>query len=129
MRGRVLIADDEGINRLFVKTVLLNNGWDVKEALNGQEAVEIAAREVFDIILMDIKMPVMDGREAVRRIRKIPGYHTPGTRIPILGLTAYSDEVVGQETRRDGMDGLITKPVTEEQLLSQIDSFLSKLRK
>jgi len=126
MDKRILIADDEGINRLFVKTVLLQDGWTVAEAVNGREAVDLAGKEDFDIILLDIKMPVMDGREAVRRIRQLKQYSRGTSLTPILGLTAYSDDIIYRELEEDGMDGLIVKPVTEKSLLSQLDSFLSK---
>ncbi|MGC9312400.1 MAG: response regulator [Sediminispirochaetaceae bacterium] len=126
MDKRILIADDEGINRLFVKTVLVQDGWTVAEAVNGREALDLAGTEEFDIILLDIKMPVMDGREAVRRIRQLKQYSRGTSSTPILGLTAYSDDIIYRELEEDGMDGLILKPVTEKSLISQLGSYLSK---
>ncbi len=124
MGRRILIADDEGINRLFVKTVLLQDGWTVVEAVNGREAVELAGKDTFDIILLDINMPVMDGREAVRQIRQLKQYDRGTSITPILGLTAYSDDIIYREIEEDGMDGLIVKPVTEKSLIRQLDSYL-----
>ncbi|MFP4179821.1 MAG: response regulator, partial [Spirochaetaceae bacterium] len=58
---RILVVDDEAINRLFLKSLLNNNGWVVEEAEEGEEAVNLASKEIFDAILMDVNMPFIDG--------------------------------------------------------------------
>jgi len=125
MGRRILIADDEGINRLFVKTVLMRNGWEVTDAENGQEVLDLVKREHFDIILMDIKMPVMNGLEAMREIRELRENGHTSASVPILGLTAYSDELSRREIEESGMNGIIAKPVDEKALIRQIESYLS----
>ncbi|MFP4267536.1 MAG: response regulator [Spirochaetaceae bacterium] len=123
---RILVVDDEAINRLFLKSLLNNNGWVVEEAEEGEEAVNLASKEIFDAILMDVNMPFIDGFEATRRIRKASLLGRRGTPVPILALSAHNDEEFFRECEESGMDGVITKPVTETKLLRKLSPYLSE---
>jgi CheY-like chemotaxis protein len=125
MSIKILIADDEGINRLFVKSILTSKGWQVEEAANGKEALEICSRQSFDLIILDIKMPVMDGKEASRRIREQENGNDGTKNGPILGFTAYVENELLEELKANGIDGIIRKPITETVLLRTISSYLS----
>jgi len=112
---RILVVDDHPINRKVVTTILKKWGSSFQIAVNGLEAVEIAASQEFDIILMDIHMPVMDGYEATRKIRQVKG-----DKVVILALTASilkEDEATCQEV---GMNGVIRKPFFPDNLLSWV---------
>ncbi len=112
-RLRVLLVEDNFVNRLFLKTAFEDSGHVVTTAGNGSEALEALERGAFDVVLMDIQMPVMDGLEATRRIRRREG---PAARIPVIALTAFA--LKGDETRFSdaGLDDYVTKPVDFERL-------------
>ena len=111
--SRVLLVEDNEINRVVAREMLEAAGHSVTEAHNGRIAVERAEGEPFDIILMDISMPVMDGREAARRIRAGQG---PCARVPIVALTANAMAAEQESFFADGMDGIVTKPLNREAL-------------
>jgi signal transduction histidine kinase/DNA-binding NarL/FixJ family response regulator len=114
---RLLIAEDVATNRVLLRGMLGRHGHAIVFATDGAEALELAAKERFDAVLMDVQMPVMDGLEATRRIRRLPA---PASRVPIVALTAG---VIEQERRHclaAGMDGVLTKPVVWTQLLATL---------
>ena len=125
MSTRILIADDEGINRLFIKTILTSNGWKVDEASNGQAALELVEMHKFDIIILDVKMPVMDGKRAAAEIRSLE-QRQGRTSTTILGLTAYAEKELIDELMQHGMNGVIHKPITEKALIGKITAMLDK---
>jgi signal transduction histidine kinase/DNA-binding response OmpR family regulator len=114
---RILVAEDVEINREILRQGLGRAGHELAFAFDGAEAVELAEREAFDLVLMDVQMPVMDGIEATRRIRKLGNGNS---RIPILALTA---NVMAQERERyvaAGMDECLMKPIDWDQLFHAI---------
>jgi signal transduction histidine kinase/ActR/RegA family two-component response regulator len=117
-RYRILVAEDNGTNRLVVTRMLERREHRVDSVSNGLEAVEAIRSVPYDLVLMDMMMPEMDGLTATAAIRALDG---PESRVPIIGLTANvlaSDE---DACRRAGMDGFLTKPVTADRLLAAID--------
>ena len=113
----ILIVEDNQINRVVLRDMLLAEGHDVTEALNGEEGVRMAEMRNFDIILMDISMPVMDGVQATRAIRSGNG---PCTKTPILAVTAHAlaDEIA--TFRNAGMNDIIGKPIERRDLLAKL---------
>ncbi len=116
---RILLAEDNAINIAVAKTILGKRGHSVIVATNGREAVEANARETFDLILMDVQMPVMDGFEATRCIREseLPlNRHTP-----IVAMTAHA--IAGDRERclDAGMDDYLSKPLQKSVLLGLIE--------
>ncbi|HEY0634301.1 MAG TPA: PAS domain S-box protein [Gammaproteobacteria bacterium] len=109
----VLVVDDNDINRLLIRVLLTQRGVTVVEAKDGQEAVAIAERQRFDLILMDVRMPTMNGIEATIRIRHMEHGRY---RTPIVALTAHALPEERAAFIRAGMDECLTKPVLEEQL-------------
>ncbi|WP_051666524.1 hybrid sensor histidine kinase/response regulator [Pedobacter sp. R20-19] len=119
---KILIVDDNETNRLVASTILLSYGSQVLNAEHGEMALEMVKESAYDIILMDIQMPVLDGYETTRILRQ-RGY--PGT---IIALTA---SVVSGERERciaAGMDDYLTKPINEEILVDVIDSWMKKIQ-
>jgi PAS domain S-box-containing protein len=110
---RVLVADDHEVNRKVVRLMLEQLGCRVEVVTDGREAVEAVERSTYDAVLMDVRMPVMDGLEAAARIRREAGQ---GRRVPILALTAHAMEGERQRCLAAGMDGYIPKPVTRQAL-------------
>jgi PAS domain S-box-containing protein len=114
---RVLLVDDNAINRELGRGVLESLGAAVAEAVDGIEAIDVAAGSPFDVILMDIRMPRLDGRAAVARIRAERG---PNRFIPILAFSAGAPD----GAIPDGFDGVVSKPIVPSALLCAIDSVL-----
>ncbi|GAA0645674.1 ATP-binding protein [Brevundimonas lenta] len=118
----VLVVDDNPTNRFVAGKVLELFGCTSDTAENGLEAVERVRRDPFDLVLMDVKMPVMDGVEATRAIRALSG---PEARIPILALTANADPRDEDLYLAAGMDGVAQKPIQPDALLDAIRRVLS----
>ena len=112
---RVLLAEDNSINRLAIKGILQSEGHQVTAVGNGAEALAALEKESFDLVLMDVEMPVMNGIEAVRRIRSDrTGKYDPD--ITVVAITAHDMQEDRDMTIEAGMDGHITKPVDLSEL-------------
>ena len=112
-KTKILVADDEPKIRMFIRANLEARGYDVHLAQDGAEAVEMTARLVPDIIVLDVNMPRMDGIEACRRIRE-------WTNIPIIILSVRGDEKDKVRALDEGADDYVTKPFGVEELLARI---------
>ncbi len=114
---RVLVADDVAANRMVARAMLVAAGHRVDSASDGAEALSAVERESYDVVLMDVQMPGMDGLEATRRIRQLDGSRA---RVPILAVTASAlpDQVAACHAA--GMDGHLPKPIDRESLLAAI---------
>ena len=122
---RILLVDDVATNRIVARHLLAKDGVEIVEAENGAEAVEVLERgDPFDVVLMDMHMPVLDGEQATARIRAGAG---PYSDVPILAMTADVMSLTEHRLARIQMDGLIAKPVDREQMNDTINRTL-KLR-
>lgn len=119
-RARILVAEDEAINRMYIISLLESRGYRCIAARNGREAVELYRARGCEVILMDFGMPVMDGLQAIREIRRIEG--ESGEHVPVIALTAYDVENDGSEGV--GIDGFLSKPFSEQELVSAIMTFV-----
>lgn len=119
---RVLIVDDHPVNREVARLILTACGCDVAECEDGAEAVEAARTTPFDIILMDVRMPGMDGLEATRAIRRLAG---PAALTPIIAVTAdvMRDDI--ERCREAGMNGHVPKPINQDRLLDALNRGLA----
>jgi CheY-like chemotaxis protein len=118
---KILLAEDNDINRMIATIVLKSNGYHITEVLDGKEAIAELSRQSFDLVLMDMQMPFMDGLEATRIIRK----HL-NNKVPIIALTA--NEIRHEKDRcvRAGMNDFLMKPFEEKDLVSIIHKWLNK---
>lgn len=114
---RVLLVEDSLMNQKFIATLLRKRGHEVIVANHGREAVMAAANEKFDLILMDIQMPEMDGFEATAAIRAAET--ASGTRTPIIAMTAHAMTGYRESCLAAGMDEYVSKPVRLEQLFAK----------
>ncbi len=121
---RVLLVDDIKINLDIIGSFLDSAGHLVTQVDSGGEAVKQAAEQRFDLILMDVRMPGMDGLEAARHIRKLPGPHG---QVPILALTAYTSHDQIAQCLEAGMNGHVPKPVDYETLIRAINNTLTRV--
>jgi CheY-like chemotaxis protein len=117
---KVLVVDDEPHIVRLVSFALSNHGFDVIDAADGEEAIELARQEQPDIILMDVMMPVMDGLEASRRLKGDP----KTAAIPIVMLSAKSQQYEQEAGLEGGAERYIVKPFTPKELVGEVHAIL-----
>jgi CheY-like chemotaxis protein len=117
---RVLLAEDGLVNQKVATSLLQRRGHEVVIAQNGREAVDAVSREAFDVVLMDMLMPEMDGLEATAAIREMER-HT-GRHVPIIAMTANAMKDDRERCLEVGMDGFLTKPVKPRELYEAVES-------
>jgi CheY-like chemotaxis protein len=125
LSGHILVAEDNAINTMVIKTLLQRLGLQMTLTNDGSEAFEcIKAGQVFDLVLMDIQMPVMDGYAATQAIRQWEAQSKAVKRLPIVALTADAFEEDHQHSLAVGMDDFLTKPVSVEALATTLARWL-----
>ena len=117
----ILSAEDNAANRRIIRDLFGKKGYRVIEALNGEEAVEIAKREKPDLILMDIQLPKISGYDAARAIKSNPELK----HIPIIAVTSYALSGDDQKAYEAGCDDYITKPFRPSVLLEKVEKHLN----
>lgn len=122
---RVLVVDDHAINRQAISLVLAQVGIEPATAGSAEEGLERLAAEPFDIVLMDVYMPDMDGREATRRLRAATG---PNQQTPVIAITASATARDWEACLAAGMDGHVAKPIEPVQLYTALETALSAAR-
>lgn len=118
---KILLVEDNMLNRMVARTILKSHGIIVTEALNGQLGVDMLKTSQFDLVLMDMQMPVMDGLTATKIIR-----NQISTEIPIIALTANALKGEQDKCMAAGMNDFITKPFDESKLLQVILKYFVK---
>jgi len=114
-------VEDNPVGLTVLKHSLKGRPVQVDTACDGADAIRAASERHYELILMDLQMPKMDGLEATAAIRKLPGYQD----VPILALTAnYSDEI-RQQCQQNGMQGFLSKPVSKVALWSEVSRWLN----
>ncbi len=121
---RVLVADDIAQNRELLKIILMRDGHEVTQVSNGEEAVEQYRNHTFDIILMDVQMPKVDGLTATRMIRSLEKTNKR-SRMPIIALTASVQDEDKVAAKEAGMDGFCSKPIELAQLTQEMARLLN----
>jgi CheY-like chemotaxis protein len=116
---RVLVADDTPANQMLVRRILEKRGHRVTIARDGLEAVEIAGRDRFDVVLMDVQMPHLDGFKATSTIRSRESPDSP--RLPIIALTAHAMQGDQERCLAAGMDGYVAKPIDSRTLIAAVE--------
>lgn len=115
----ILVAEDNSVNQLLVKTILEKAGHKVTVVDNGKEAVNIFGKAAFDVVVVDVQMPVMDGYEAARLI-KAKNLEGSPREIPVIALTAHVLDDHRDECQQAGIDEVLTKPVSRKELLRKV---------
>jgi CheY-like chemotaxis protein len=120
---RILLAEDNQLNQMAIEYMLQTHGHRVTLVDSGKKAVKEVADHRYDLVLMDVQMPEMDGLEATRRIRA-----SSKPDIPVIALTAYALKEEEEEILRAGMDACLIKPVDKEDLLKTIQRVMEGRR-
>ncbi|MEG3640586.1 response regulator [Magnetococcus sp. PR-3] len=118
--GKVLLVEDNPINQQVAQELLEQCGLDVSIANQGQEALDALQGRTFDLVLMDIQMPVMDGYEATKRIRQLP----QGKQLPIIAMTAHAMSGDADRSLEAGMQGHLTKPIEIQPLYDMLGKWM-----
>ena len=121
-KSTILYVEDNPDNRLLVKRILMAEDYKLLEATNAAQAFNLLETTTPDLILMDINMPDMDGYTLTTKIRSMPGL----ARVPILALTANVMRGDKEKTLEAGCDGYIQKPLDVDQLVREIEKFLTR---
>jgi signal transduction histidine kinase/CheY-like chemotaxis protein len=121
--GLILLAEDNQINQQMAGAILRRVGYTVDLAQNGVEAVAAARRRRYDVILMDVQMPKMDGGEATQRIRQLDGAFG---KVPIIAMTAHAMQGAREEFLAQGMNDYVSKPFKREDLLIVLDRWMGR---
>lgn len=119
-KKKVLIAEDNPVNQKLISVILRKTGHEFVIASTGEEAVDFCRNEKFDIILMDLHMPDMDGFDATFEIHKF------NKEIPVVAITADVYDDIEQKCKEHGMAGYISKPYNKEDIAKVIDTFSLK---
>jgi CheY-like chemotaxis protein len=114
----ILLAEDNYPNQMYIKRILEKKNINVTVASNGGQVLERVREKDFDVILMDIRMPKMDGLEAAKRIRAMENPRK--SQVPIIALTGLSSDEERESCKQAGMDGFITKPIEIDHLIYEI---------
>jgi two-component system sensor histidine kinase/response regulator len=120
--ARILLVEDNEVNQLVASRILKNAGLEVDAAINGLEAVRMVQEKAYDIVLMDIQMPEMDGFEAAKRIRQLG----PFNNLPIVAMTAHAMAGDRELSLKAGMNDHINKPINVQELFSTLVRYLRK---
>jgi CheY-like chemotaxis protein len=122
----VLVVEDTPANQKVMRAVLEKRGHKVRVANNGREGVELVQQERFDVVLMDVQMPMMDGLEATRIIRRLPSHELP--RIPIIAMTAHVRREDRDKCLAAGMDDYIGKPIDANEVIRLVETLTPRAR-
>lgn len=118
---RLLVADDNEINRLLLRAQLKGLAADIVEACNGQEALERLRGQCFDLVFLDLQMPLMSGPQVLRELRGHPG---PNRHAPVIAITAFAAPGQREAILRDGFADCLIKPILQEQLTGLVNAWL-----
>lgn len=125
MTGRILIVDDDAVNRDIVRTRLEACGYAVEEAVNGEEGVNTAIKSPPDLVIMDVMMPKLDGWVACRMLKS----DERTKNVPVVMLTARNRQMEELRGWESGADDYLTKPFDHAQLLAVVAGFVEKKKK
>ena len=120
MKKCILVVEDQVDNRQILRDLLTNAGFDIVEAVNGEEAIASAQASRPDLILMDIQLPILDGYEATRRLKADPDFKS----IPIIVVTSYALSGDEEKARLAGCDDYVAKPFSPRRLLAKIKEYV-----
>lgn len=124
-KEKILVVEDNQLNLELIVDILQVRGYEIFTATTGKEAIELAKKEMPDLILMDMQLPVMDGYEATRKIKEDPQLKS----IPIVAITSYAMKGDRERILEAGCNGYIIKPIDTRELPKTVAKFLQNFKK
>jgi two-component system cell cycle response regulator DivK len=125
LKEKILIVEDNPLNMRLLEILLRPKSYTLLEAVDGEEALDIATRELPDLIVMDIQLPKMSGLEVTQRLRQMPVF----SRIPIIALTAYAMKGDRERFIDAGCNAYLPKPINTRELPKMINQMLQQRQK
>lgn len=122
---KILLADDTAVNLSLATKLLTRRGHNITAVENGLEALETFKANTFDVVLMDIHMPVMDGLESTVKIQEFEASQPSRPRTPIIAMTANNEQSDHERYLKTGMSGIITKPLNIKTIVTQIREIMA----
>jgi len=122
MSARILVVEDNPDNMKLINWALEDEGYELAGASSAEEGLALLEQRVFDLVLMDISLPGMDGKEATRRLRGDPRFAC----LPIVAVTAHAIRQEEEAIRACGVNDMVTKPIDESRLLDTVEALLAK---
>lgn len=121
---RVLIAEDSSVIQNLARKILEFQNYDITAVKNGEQVLQILAKEDFHILLLDINMPVMDGMECVRQVRALPNATKAG--VPIVAITGNAKNYTEEEFKTAGFNDVLVKPLNFDRLVEVVNQLTDK---
>lgn len=122
-RNKILLVEDEPINQLLVGSMIKSSGYSFDLAENGLNAFRLATNNIYQLILMDIELPDINGMEVTRKIRR---KNKAQKQVPIVALTSCANKKVKDKCFASGMNGFASKPISRERLCFLIGEYVNK---
>ena len=122
MSKKILVAEDSSVIQNLTKRILKAQKYEVTTVKNGKRVIEILGKEQFDIILMDINMPLMDGMECAQEIRK---KNLPNSKIPIIAITGNAKNYTIEDFQEIGINNYLPKPLNYDHMVEMISKYVS----
>jgi CheY-like chemotaxis protein len=121
-KHKILVVDDTVLNRILLVEILEEAGYLYVQASNGKQAIEIMEQQDFDLVLLDIEMPVMNGFDTIRHIRN--KMSAPKNALPVIAITAHDPSMFSDDFKNLGFSSLLTKPYNIDKIKKMIQSFV-----
>lgn len=121
---RVLIAEDSSVIQNLARKILEFQNYDITAVKNGEQVLQILAKENFNILLLDINMPIMDGMECVRQVRALPDAAKAG--VPIVAITGNAKNYTEEEFKTAGFNDVLVKPLNFDRLVEVVNQLTDK---
>ncbi|QJD79157.1 MAG: response regulator [Oxalobacteraceae bacterium] len=121
---RVLIAEDSSVIQNLARKILEFQNYDITAVKNGEQVIQILEKEDFNILLLDINMPIMDGMECVRRVRAMPAKEKAS--VPIVAITGNAKNYTEEEFKTAGFNDVLVKPLNFDRLVEVVNQLTDK---
>ncbi|WP_258104033.1 response regulator [Marinoscillum sp. MHG1-6] len=123
MSKKILVAEDSSVIQNLTRRILSLQNYKISSVKNGAQVLELLNKEPFDLVLLDIHMPIMDGMECAQEIRKLP--KDMNGAIPIIAITGNANNYSEDEFKRVGIDYFLPKPLNYDTLVETVNSFMT----
>lgn len=123
MNKKILVAEDSSVIQNLTRRILTLQNYEISSVKNGAQVLEKLSNEAFDLVLLDIHMPVMDGMECARKVRELP--ENNNAKIPIIAISGNANNYTSEDFKNAGIDEYLPKPLNYDNLVETVNSYMS----